>query len=110
MGTINSAFDLITGALDADQSALNVVSNNVANASNETYTREVPNWEENQPIYINGISYGSGVSVSGGISQRDRVLEQRLQQQTQASSSSTALLTALTTLQDSFTPASTTSS
>ncbi|WP_263359558.1 flagellar hook-associated protein FlgK [Acidicapsa ligni] len=110
MGTINAAFNLITGALDADQAALNVVSNNVANASNASYTREVSNWEENQPIYINGIENGTGVTVTGGISQRDRVLEQRLQQQTQASSSSTALLNALTTLQANFTPASSTNS
>ena len=110
MATINSALSLIGGALDADQNALNVVASNVANASDPSYTREVPNWAENQPTYINGIAYGTGVSVNGGISQRDRVLEQRLQQQTQASAASTALLTALTTLQSSFTPASGTSS
>jgi len=110
VGTVNSALNLITGALNADQAALNVVANNVANASNTGYTREVPNWAENQPIYINGIAYGAGADVTGGISQRDRVLEQRLQQQEQLGASSTALLTALTTLQTSFTPASSTSS
>jgi flagellar hook-associated protein 1 len=109
MGTINSAMNLITAALDADQAALNVTSNNVANASNEAYTREVPNWAENQPIYINGVSYGQGVTVTGGVSQRDRVLDQRLQQQQQLSASSTSLLAALTTLQTNFTPASSTS-
>jgi flagellar hook-associated protein 1 FlgK len=106
MGTINAAMALITGALDADQAALNVTSNNVANASNQSYTRQVPNWSENQPIYINGIALGAGVTVTGGVSQRDRVLNQRLDQQQQLSASSTSLLTALTTLQDSFTPAS----
>jgi len=106
MGTINSAISLITGALDADQAALDVTASNVANASNESYTRQVPNWSENQPIYINGEAIGTGVTVTGGVSQRDRVLDQRLDQQQQLSASSTALLTALTTLQDSFTPAS----
>jgi flagellar hook-associated protein 1 len=106
MGTINAAMNLITGALDADQVALNVTSNNVANASNQSYTREVPNWSENQPIYINGLALGAGVTVTGGVSQRDRVLNQRLDQQQQLSASSTALLTSLTTLQGSFTPAS----
>jgi flagellar hook-associated protein 1 FlgK len=106
MGTINSAMSLITAALDADQAALNVTSNNVANASNEAYTREVPNWSENQPIYINGVSYGQGVTVTGGVSQRDRVLDQRLQQQLGASS--TSLLSALTTLQNNFAPAGST--
>lgn len=110
MGTINSAMSLITGALDADQVALNVTSNNVANASNESYTREVPNWSENQPIYINGIAQGSGVTVTGGVSQRDRVLNQRLDQQQQLSTSTTSLLSALTTLQSSFTPASSSTS
>jgi flagellar hook-associated protein 1 len=106
MGTINSALNLITEALDADQAALNVTANNVANASNQSYTREVPNWSENQPIYINGMGVGQGVTVTGGVSQRDRVLNQRLDQQQQLSASSSSLLTALTTIQSSFTPAS----
>lgn len=106
MGTVNAAIYVITGALNADQAALNIVSNNVANASNTAYTREVPNWAENQPVTINGISYGNGISVTGGLSQRDRVLQQRLQQQQQLGASSTALLTALTTLQASFPTAS----
>jgi len=110
MGTINSAINLITEALDADQNALNVTANNVANASNEAYTREVPNWSENQPIYINGASYGQGATVTGATSQRDRVLNQRLDQQQQLGASSSALLTALTTLEGSFAPASSTTS
>jgi flagellar hook-associated protein 1 FlgK len=110
MGTISGALNLITGALQADQSALNVVANNVANASNATYTREVPNWSENQPVYVNGVAIATGVAMTGGVSQRDRVLEQRLQQQQQVSSGSAALLTALTTMQSSFTVASSASS
>jgi len=106
MGTISSALSLISSALDAEQAALDVVSNNVANASNTSYTREVPNWAENPPIFINGISYGAGVTMTGGISQRDSILDQRLQQQTQANSGSTALLAALTSLQSSFPVAS----
>jgi flagellar hook-associated protein 1 FlgK len=108
MATINSALSIISAALNADQDALNVTANNVANASSTSYTREVPNWEENQPIYLSGNSYGQGVAVDGSTSQRDRVLEQRLQQQTQLSSASSSLLSALTTMQASFTPASST--
>ncbi len=110
MGTISSALSLITGALNADQAALDVVSNNVANASNTTYTRQVPNWQENAPIVVNGASYGTGVTMTGGVSQRDRVLNQRLQQQQQASSSASALESALTTLETNFTVASSTTS
>jgi cobalamin biosynthesis Mg chelatase CobN len=42
MGTINSAFSLMTGALDADQAALNVVANNVANANTPGTRRRSP--------------------------------------------------------------------
>jgi len=53
MGTINSAFSLISGALDADQAALSIIANNVANANTPGYTQETPNWKQNQPLEIN---------------------------------------------------------
>lgn len=106
MGTINSAFSLITSALDADQSALDVVSNNVANANTTGYTREVAVFEETQPITINGVQYGTGVAQTGPVSVRDRVLEQRLAQQQQQASASGSRLSALDTLQALFTPVS----
>jgi len=106
MGTISAAFYLVTGALEADQSALNVVANNVANANTPGYTREVANWSENTPVEINGISYGTGVSQTGPTSVRDRVLEERLAQQQQAASGSSARLAALESVQGLFTPAS----
>ena len=65
MGTINSAFSIMSGALDADQAALNIVSNNVANASTPGYTEEVPNWRENPAVTIDGVSYGQGVTETG---------------------------------------------
>jgi flagellar hook-associated protein 1 len=106
MGTINAAFYLITGALDADQSALDVIANNVANANTLGYTREVPNWKENIPVQINGIAYGTGVSQTGPTSVRDRVLEERLAQQQQGASGSEARLAALESVQALFAPAS----
>lgn len=104
MGTINSAFSMISGALDADQSALSILANNVANANTPGYTEETPNWRENPPVQINGASYGSGVTETGATSLRDRVLEERLDQQQQLASASSARLTALTNVQALFTP------
>jgi flagellar hook-associated protein 1 len=104
MGTINSAFSLISGALNADQAALSIVANNVANASTPGYAEETPNWQENQPVTINGVQYGAGVTETGATSLRDRVLEQRLDQQQQLASSSGARLTALNSIQALFTP------
>ena len=104
MATINSAFNLISGSLEADQSALNIVANNVANANTPGYTQQVPNWQENMPVQINGVNYGTGVCETGATSVRDRVLEERLQQQQQAASASTTRLAALDSVQALFPP------
>ena len=106
MGTISSALSLISQGLNADQSALNTVANNVANANTTGYTRQAANFEENAPVTINGISYGGGVTETGPTSVRDRVLDERLTQQQQAASASGSRLAALTTLQALFTPTS----
>ena len=104
MATINSAFNLIWGALQADQSALNIVANNVANANTPGYTQQVPNWRQNTPVQINGVTYGTGVSETGATSVRDRVLEERLQQQQQAAAASSTRLSALDSVQALFPP------
>ncbi len=110
MASINSAFNIIAGALEADQSALNTVANNVANANTPGYTQQVPNWEENEPVEISGVTYGTGVRETGGTSVRDRVLEERLQQQQQAASASSTRLAALDSVQALFPPDSGTAS
>lgn len=102
MGTINSAYNVISGALDADQAALSVVANNVANANTPGYTTETPDWEENTPVTINGMVLGTGVTETGATSQRDRVLEERLDQQQQLASASSTRLSALNQIQALF--------
>src|SRR5579863_9828288 len=110
MGTISSAFSVISGALNADQSGLNIIAGNVANANTPGYTRETPNFQENPPVTINGVAYGSGVTETGATSLRDRVLRQRLDQQQQLASASSARLDALNNVQALFTPSSGSSS
>lgn len=102
MATLNAAFNIATGALNADQAALNVVSNNVANANTAGYTREVANFEESDPVTINGEIYGTGATMTGPVSQRDLVLEQALQQQGQTESASASRLSALQQLESIF--------
>lgn len=95
MATLSTAFSITTNALEADQAALNVVANNVANANTAGYTRQVADFAENDPVTINGIRYGTGATMTGGVPQRDPVLEQALQQQQQIASASGARLNAL---------------
>jgi flagellar hook-associated protein 1 len=106
MGTISSAFSLISGALNADQSGLSIIAGNVANANTPGYTRETPTWRENSPVVINGHTYGTGVTETGAQSVRDRVLLERLDQQEQLASASGARLSSLNLLQSLFSPAS----
>jgi len=105
MGSINTGFNIATGALEADQAALNVVANNVANANTTGYTREVPHFQTADSVVIGSAIYGDGVTMTGGVSQRNPVLQQSLDQQTQAESASAARLTGLNQVQGIFTSA-----
>ena len=106
MGTINSALGIIGGALDADQAALSVVANNVANANTPGYTEESPTWRQNTPVQMDGVQVGTGVTETGSSSRRDRVLLQRLDQQQQLATASSTRLAALNNIQALFTPSS----
>src|SRR3954447_12745588 len=95
MGTLSTAWNIATGALQADQAALNIVANNTANANTTGYTREIAKWQETNPVQVNVSTIGTGVQMAGAASQRDRILEQSLQQQSQEAASGAARLDAL---------------
>ena len=111
MGTLTSLMEMSQQALMADQTALNITANNVSNQNTAGYTREVMNWQPVDAVTINGSTYyvteNSGQSA---ISQRDRVLEQRLQTQTQVTSQSSAYETAMQQIENIFGLSATSSS
>lgn len=102
MATVRTAFDIATGALDADQAALDIVANNTANVNTPGYTLETPTWEQNDTVSFGGVDFGMGVRLTGAESQRSRVLDEAMQQQTQTESASSARLTALDQIQALF--------
>ena len=102
MATLNSALQIMTGALTADQAALNVTSNNIANASTPGYTREAPVFQSNDVVTINGISYGQGVQMTSAQSQRSLILEAGIQQQSQAQQASNSEWMAMQQVQSIF--------
>lgn len=110
MATLNSALQIMTGALTADQSALDVTSNNVANANTPGYTREVPLFQANDSVTINGISYGQGVQMTAAQSQRSLVLNAAVQQQTQSQQATNSQWTALTQVEGIFNQVTTSAS
>lgn len=102
MATVSTAFSIATGALEADQAALDIIANNTANVNTPGYTQETPIWVESDSTSLGGSRYGMGTQMTGPQSQRDRVLEQAVQQQSQTESSSLARLNALNQIQALF--------
>jgi flagellar hook-associated protein 1 len=109
MGTLTSLLDIAREALLADQVALNVTASNVANQNTAGYTNEVVSFQSTDAVTLSGSTYGNGVTASA-VSQRDRVLEQRVQQQTQTQAQSGALESALQQVQNIFGLSSTSTS
>jgi flagellar hook-associated protein 1 len=109
MGTITSLMDIARQALMADQEALNVTSTNVANQNTAGYTRQIVSFEAVDEVTLSGGSVGDGVTATA-TSQRDRVLEQKVQQQTQVQAQSGALESASQQIQNVFGLSSTASS
>jgi len=102
MGTLTGLMSLARHALDADQQAINVTSNNVANQNTVGYTRQTVSFSATDSVSLNGFQgNGEGADVTV-TSQRDRVLEQRLQQTTQAASASGSRLSALQDVEQMF--------
>ncbi len=109
MGTLTSLLDVSREALLADQAALNATSTNVANQNTAGYTRQMVSFQSTDAVTLSGGSYGNGVTATA-VSQRDRVLEQRVQQQTQIQAQSGALESALQQVQSIFGLSSTSTS
>ncbi|MHB1743358.1 MAG: flagellar hook-associated protein FlgK [Acidobacteriaceae bacterium] len=110
MATLNSALQMMAGALTADQAALDVTSNNVANANTPGYTLETPVFQSSDSVTINGISYGQGVQMTAAQSQRSLVLDASVQQQTQTQQATNSQWTALTQVEDIFNQVTTSTS
>src|SRR4051812_13934884 len=102
MGTLSTAWNIAAGALQADQAALNIVANNTANANTTGYTREIATWQETEPVQVSFSTRGTGVQMVGAASQRDRILEENLQQQSQAAAAGETRLSALNSVQAVF--------
>jgi flagellar hook-associated protein 1 FlgK len=102
MASLNQAWNIATGALAADQSAISVVAGNIANANTPGYTTQTVQWTTADTVTVNSQSIGAGVTLQGAVSQRDRLLNQRIDQQTQDQSAAAQRLAALNDLQSLF--------
>jgi flagellar hook-associated protein 1 FlgK len=82
MSSLLSTMFLATGAMAADQGALEATTNNAANVNTPGYSREVPILQETPPVVVGNLTFGTGVSLAKIESVRDPILQLRIQQET----------------------------
>ena len=102
MGTLNSALSIIVGALDADQGALSVTTNNLANANTPGYDRQIVEFSENAPIQEGNLSFGTGVTLEQAQTVRSNVLQLQLNQETQTSGQLDAFVSGMSQVESLF--------
>ncbi|MBV8052865.1 MAG: flagellar hook-associated protein FlgK [Acidobacteriaceae bacterium] len=103
MSSLLGIMSIATGAMGAEEGALDATTNNVANANTPGYSRQQPVLAENDPVAIGSITYGTGVSLEKLQSLRDSILQLRIQEETQQQGQLTAFSTAMQQAQVQFT-------
>ncbi len=102
MGGLNTSLTIATQSLLAQEAALQVTNNNIANANTPGYTRETVVLTESATITQAGVQLGDGATLQGFSSIRDQLLELRIQQQTSDQSSADAQSASLQQVQALF--------
>src|SRR5436853_420377 len=87
MATLGTALNSALSSLEANQAALAVTSNNIANANTPGFTRERVVVQAT-PTITDSISIGTGVAVVGTESMRDQLIDRRLWNETSGKSDS----------------------
>ncbi len=95
MPGLTTALSIATQALMVQQEALQVATNNIANANTPGYSREVLDLTENPPVSQGSLWFGTGVSAGKVESIRDQMLELRIYDETQQQGNAQAQSTAL---------------
>ncbi|MBZ5503159.1 MAG: flagellar hook-associated protein FlgK [Acidobacteriia bacterium] len=100
--SLSSSLSIALQSMQAEQGALNVVSNNIANINTPGYSRQVADLVENPPAAYGGLEFGTGVTLGDIRSIRNNVLQLRLNQETQSQGMLDTLTTGLNQIQTVF--------
>jgi len=106
MSGLNASLATALSGLTADQGAIDVTTNNVSNANTPGYSRQVPVLVSSDPVVIQPLTYGTGVTLQSVESIRDPILESRIQQETQTQGELSSVVSALQQAQVNFTSTS----
>jgi len=103
MSSLNASLAAALSGLTADRGALEATTNNVANVNTPGYSREVPVLVASDPIVVDPLTLGTGVTLQSIESVRDPILESQIQQETQTQGQNDAQVSALQQAQVNFT-------
>jgi flagellar hook-associated protein 1 FlgK len=103
MSSLNASLAAALSGLTADQGALEATTNNVTNVNTPGYSRQVPVLVSSDPVVVDPLTFGTGVTLASVQSIRDAILESRIQQETQNQGQFNAQVSALQQTQVSFT-------
>lgn len=106
MPGLTASLWMATQALMVQQGAISVTANNIANANTPGYSRQEVILSEGTPVMEGNLLYGNGVTLAGFQSIRDRLLELRIQQETQQQGYTDAQVAALKQVEALFTDSS----
>jgi len=103
MSSLNASLYTALSGLNAEQGALAVTTNNVANVNTPGYSRQQAVLVTNEPVEQDPLTLGTGVTLQDIESIRDPILESQIQQQTQSQGQYSTLSSALQQTQVNFT-------
>src|SRR5580658_11114426 len=106
MSSLNASLSTALSGLIAEQGALEATTNNVANVNTLGYSREQPVLVASDPVVVDPLTFGTGVTLQSVESIRDPILESQIQQQTQGQGQFSTLVDALSQTQVNFTTSS----
>jgi len=103
MSSLSASLAIAVSGLSAEQGAIATTTNNVANVNTPGYSRQVPQLVSSDPVLIDPLTLGTGVTLQGIESIRDPILESRIQQETQTQGQLNSLVSTLAQTQVNFT-------
>ncbi len=102
MSSLFGTMSIAISGLLAEQGALDITANNVANANTPGFSRQRPVFIEGNAVAQSSLTFGSGVVLESVQSLRDPVLELRLNEETQQHSRLDTMVTALQQIEVMF--------
>jgi flagellar hook-associated protein 1 FlgK len=103
MSGLNASLATALSGLITEQGALQTTTNNVSNVNTPGYSRQEPVLVASDPVVVNPLTFGTGVTLQNVESIRDPILESRIQQETQTQGQYSSLAQALQQTQIDFT-------